>query len=253
MGKTSAPKISTKTKSYLAPEFRTIYLVGCGGTGSYLATGLAKIIAGYQLPTQLVLIDHDTVEEANLSRQDFMPWELGQNKALALAERLNERYGLSIAAQDRPWQEIEKQDPRALVISCVDNLAARKTMKECSYWLDLGNGRDQGQVIFGTTKNQTPLRQEAKDWVKTPTVKELPNAYLMAGMKDLKDQKAAPSCADSPFDEQGVLVNQWAAQAGLAILHQLLVIKEVSTAAIYFDTTKARMLPATITRDYLSV
>jgi PRTRC genetic system ThiF family protein len=241
------------SKPFIAPDFSEILLVGTGGTGGYLATGLAKIIAGYKLPVEMTLIDPDTVEEANLARQEFMPWELGLNKAKATAERLNERYALAIGACDLPWQSYRRTSSSPLVISCVDNIEARKTMKESSYWLDLGNGRTQGQVIFGTTAYKTPLKKEAQRWKKSPIVGNLPNAYLMAGMKNLKTEKKMPSCAQTPFDEQGVMVNQWAAQAGLAILHQLLVLKEVSTPAIYFDTAKARMLPAQITKDYLSV
>ncbi|AJF08289.1 ThiF family adenylyltransferase [Geoalkalibacter subterraneus] len=247
-----SPKIM-KTKNFIAPSFSKIYLVGCGGTGGYLATGLAKIIAGYEINAELILVDHDTVEQGNLSRQEFMPWETGENKAIALAERLNERYGLKIAAIDRRWGKNQRSTHDSLVISCVDNVASRKEMKDLGFWLDLGNGRDQGQAIFGTTPHKTPVKKEVQQWDKTPVVASLPNAYLVAGMKNLKDRKQQPSCAQTPFDEQGVLINQWAAQAGLAILHQLLVLREVSTPSIYFDTTKARMLPASITPEYLKV
>ncbi len=47
---------------------RAIVVVGCGGTGGFVADGLARLLP---LLIDLVLIDMDTVEEHNLSRQSF--------------------------------------------------------------------------------------------------------------------------------------------------------------------------------------
>ena len=84
------------------PHFhpREIVLVGTGGTGSHLARAVARIIAHMQslrmnVPS-LTLIDPDTVEERNVSRQLFSPAEIGMNKAEAIAQRLSCALGLSI-------------------------------------------------------------------------------------------------------------------------------------------------------------
>ena len=241
-------------KTHIAPQFRSVKLVGAGGTGSYLAQGLAKMVSGYRLQVDVLLVDPDVVEEKNCARQSFHHWEIGQPKAEALAYRLNQQYGLAFAAhQGRGEEKIYGYPNDRLIITCVDTVQARKHFKDASAWLDLGNGQETGQAIYGTTTDRKALDQELKAWDRTPHVGLLPNPYLVAGMSKLRaTKKRQPSCADTPFAEQGVFANEWAAAAGLAILHQLLVKGELTTPAIYFDTAKGRMAPAFITRDLLN-
>ena len=87
---------------YLVPELRaiTVALVGCGGTGSHIAYTLARLAAhcrdtgGPRLT--LAFIDGDTVERKNVGRQLFASSDLGKNKAMVLAARLNAVFGLDI-------------------------------------------------------------------------------------------------------------------------------------------------------------
>ena len=248
--------MSTNRKLHLAPQFRQIVIVGVGGTGSYLTQGLAKLVAGYRLQVEVTLVDPDHIEEKNCSRQNFHAYEIGQPKSEALAFRLNQQYGLAFAAAVRKGEEhlssaLSRPDLSRLIITCVDSVEARKPYKECGPWLDLGNGVDTGQAIYGITSDKAQIAKELATWDKTPHAGALPNPYLVAGMAKLKTKKKAPGCADTPFAEQGVFANEWAASAGLAILHQLLVKGEVATPAIYFDTGKGRMTPQFITTDYL--
>jgi PRTRC genetic system ThiF family protein len=241
-------------KPHLAPQFRRIVIVGAGGTGSYLAQGLAKLVAGYRLQVEVTLVDPDHIEEKNCSRQNFHAYEIGQPKAEALAFRLNQQYGLSFAAAVQKGEEHlgKRADLSTLIITCVDSLEARKPYQKCGPWLDLGNGVETGQALYGVTDDKAAVAKELATWEKTPHVGALPNPYLVAGMAKLKSpKKKAPSCADHPFSEQGVFANEWAAAAGLTILHQLLVKGQVTTPAIYFDTGKGLMMPQFITTDYL--
>lgn len=258
-------------KITIAPQFKNICLIGVGGTGSYLAQGLAKLASGYRLQLDITLIDPDKIEEKNCSRQNFHYHEIGQNKAQALAYRLNQQYGLSIAAIAEKGEKHVKQpaigykncsnwgdhtpiiDPNRLIITCVDSVAARKHYRHCGPWLDLGNGETTGQALYGTAFDAKQLQHDLKNWHKTPTVGHLPNAWLAFDLENHTEPKTKPvACADHPFAEQGIFANEWAAQAGLAILHQLLIKGELTTPAIYFDTAKGRMTPEYITRDYLS-
>lgn len=255
-------------KSHLAPQFRRLIIVGTGGTGSYLAQGVAKMIGGYRLPLEVLLVDPDTVEEKNCARQNFLAYEIDQPKASALAFRLNQQYGLTFAAvvgkgeESLSWnrQAYRGVNPTTgqnyeldrLVITCVDSVQARKPFKDVGPWLDLGNGIETGQAIYGVTDDKASIGRELLAWGSCPHVSALPNPYLVAGMARLRSpKKKAPGCADHPFAEQGVFANEWAAAAGLAILHQLLVKGELTTPAIYFDTARGRMTPAFITKDYL--
>jgi PRTRC genetic system ThiF family protein len=263
--------VSLNRKLHIAPQFRRIAIVGVGGTGSYLAQGLAKLVAGYQLQVGVTLVDPDQVEEKNCSRQNFHVYEIGQPKAEALAFRLNQRYGLSFAAVVGKGEEflgynnngtrngnsataVGKRCPDMgrLVITCVDTVEARRPYRECGPWLDLGNGVETGQALYGITAEKEAVALELQTWDSTPQVGSLPNPYLLAGMAKLKSpRKKAPSCADTPFAEQGFFANEWAATAGLAILHQLLVKGQLTTPAIYFDTSSGRMSPQLITKEYL--
>lgn len=252
--------MTTNRKQHIAPPITRILLIGVGGTGSYLAQGLAKIISGYRLQVKVVLADPDAIEEKNCARQNFQPWEIGQNKAEALAFRLNQQYGLDFAGASCPGEGLfdvqfhHKSDNMSrLIITCVDTIAARKHYKDAGPWLDLGNGVETGQALYGTTADKKAVRDEHLFWDQRPSVGHLPSPWLLTNMAKLKDsRKKTAGCADTPFAEQGVFANEWAAQAGLIILHQLLVKGAVITPAIYFDTAKGRMSPEFITRDYLT-
>lgn len=58
-----------------------IYIIGCGGVGSWLAHSMNKLATD----CVLTLVDGDTLEERNLDRQLYSPEDIGQNKAEALA------------------------------------------------------------------------------------------------------------------------------------------------------------------------
>jgi hypothetical protein len=95
----------------------TIYIIGCGGVGSWLAPSLALLTS----PKQIVLIDADMLEEKNLDRQLFKPEDIGRSKAEALAER----YGCNHlhAWFSEGLMEFHEDD---WLIVCVDNHMARK-------------------------------------------------------------------------------------------------------------------------------
>ncbi len=241
-------------KTYLAPQFRKLLLIGTGGTGSYLAPGLAKLVAGYRLKLEVLLVDPDVVEEKNCARQNFHSWEIGQAKAEAIAFRLNQQYGVDFGFVQGKGEDHfgHYLDRSRLIVSCVDTIAARKPCKEQGPWLDLGNGQETGQAIYGTTVDKKLLAGELERWDTSPHVGHLPSPYKVAGMGRLRSSKRQTSCADTPFAEQGIFANEWAANAGLAIIHQLLIKGELTTPAIYFDTGKGRMVSGFITKDLLS-
>ncbi len=58
----------------------TIGIAGCGGIGSNTAVSLVRSGAG-----NLILADHDIVEESNLNRQHFFQDDIGKVKVEALA------------------------------------------------------------------------------------------------------------------------------------------------------------------------
>lgn len=73
---------------------RSIWVVGCGGTGSRLIQPLGQMVAarGVPLRTNIFLIDGDEVEAKNCNRQLFIDENIGQNKASVLADRYQGLY-----------------------------------------------------------------------------------------------------------------------------------------------------------------
>lgn len=94
-------------KSYIAKHMlrrvletkSRIVMLGAGGTASWFLPKLLKIYndaftkcpdATY--PLEIVVIDGDHVSQSNIIRQNFIPEDIGQNKALTLAERYSDIY-----------------------------------------------------------------------------------------------------------------------------------------------------------------
>ncbi len=147
---------------FMAAEPRMV-IVGCGGTGGFVAEHLCRLFTGRN--ARITLVDHDRVEPHNLLRQNFYQEDVGKFKSQALAERLARAYGRPMEYSTHPFAPDGEKDypglPRykpALLIGCVDNAAARREMAEAlegnqgRLWLiDAGNGTNWGQVLIGNT------------------------------------------------------------------------------------------------------
>jgi hypothetical protein len=251
-----ASSLKKKTKAFAVGAVKKILLVGCGGTGSFLAEHLCRMITGFRLPCGLMLADGDTVEPANIWRQNFTPHEIGQNKAAALGLRLSGRFGLPISVIDgfiKHADTLLDADGLSLVITATDTLGSRKTVAnaEPALWLDVGNGRSMGQAVIGTASTAEPLRKIYWGWEKQkgyiaalPTIAAMNPAILTAR----KARKRA-GCGQMPFAEQGFGINAMAALAASVLAKQAVVEGVVTTVAIYFDTATGRMTPRLIDKD----
>lgn len=147
-------------------------LVGCGGTGSHIASGLASIALALQernVRLDMRFIDGDRVEPQNVGRQLFSPADVGKAKAAVLADRLNRSYGLTVAAHNRMLTaadlEPAKDGALYVIVGAVDNPAARAVIaKEVEkakgrlWWLDCGNDNHSGQVLLGNVMDKKRLK-----------------------------------------------------------------------------------------------
>ena len=91
-----------------------ITVVGCGGTGGFVAEGLCRLFQGRD--ATIVLVDHDRVEPHNLLRQNFYPGDVGEFKSKALADRglalLVRRDRTSLGVAKKRWS-MAPQDAQA--------------------------------------------------------------------------------------------------------------------------------------------
>ena len=141
-----------------------ITIVGCGGTGGFVAEGICRLFQGRE--ASIVLVDHDRVETHNLLRQNFYEKDVGRFKSQVLAERLSQDFDRTVGYSTYPFQEYTRNRYRfeysglpsyggSLMIGCTDNAAARRSMAEAlpgssQVWLiDSGNDTNWGQVLIG--------------------------------------------------------------------------------------------------------
>ena len=118
------------TDRYLLNPYHpvTVFVIGAGGTGSQVATGLARMSVALQAlghpGLHVTVFDPDTVTEANIGRQLFSGSELGLNKAAALATRINRFFGFSWAyEEERDFYPVGMESQVMLVYSTRDTLA----------------------------------------------------------------------------------------------------------------------------------
>ena len=163
-----------------------IYLVGCGATGSWLAPHLIRLARflreTHQMKVQITFVDPDVVEMKNVYRQNFGEMEVGGRKAELLALRYAAAWGTTIEVHttqfDKGMVQLEYGD-LGVIVGCVDNAAARRSIADTLtqdanmhsaeglprlWWLDAGNGKETGQVLFGAARNARQLQHAFPYW-----------------------------------------------------------------------------------------
>lgn len=232
----------------------TIVLVGCGGTGSYMAQHLGRLLVALGdagVRARATFMDHDTVEPKNVGRQLFSMAEVGRPKALTLAMRYGSAWGLNVSAC--PWRfkasALERdKDELVIVVGCVDNAAARQEMAKVLdantdggapdlLWLDCGNNADSGQVLLGSAVRR---EQMAVNRVEVGADKEkklvvcaalpapsIQRPELLVPSKDERSPRRL-SCAElAAANLQSLNVNAAIAAAGANMLAQLLLTRDL--------------------------
>jgi len=233
------------THPRLLSERVSVALAGCGGSGSLMLTGLARLDAALRAlgheGLHVAAYDPDTVSVANVGRQMFAPADVGANKAAVLVNRLNAWYGLRWQAVP---QRFDAQLESDLVISCVDTAAARVQIGAIAarmhaiYWLDLGNRADDGQVVLGI-----PPQDKVHEafTCRLPTVLEL---FPELRAKKFKGDDAAPSCSlAQALERQHLFVNQAVATVALQLLWQIFRFGKTSWHGAFVNLATGRTAP----------
>lgn len=205
-----------------------ILLVGCGGTGSEVLGGLAKINKvilelGHDNGLRVIVVDPDTISEPNTFRQPFSSCDIGESKARILVQRINRRFGLN-------WQAIpdyinedifDNLERNTFVISTIDTVEGRRDLHDlikkypnkCEYWMDFGNSARTGQVVLSTPR---PINQDDDGCGYLPNIFD-----FFPNMEDSEDANE-PSCsAREALESQDLFINQRLATDGLDLVWQM--------------------------------
>lgn len=221
----------------------TVYLAGCGGSGSRMLLRLASMDRALRAlghaGLHLIAYDPDTVSAANVGRQAFYPADVGCNKAHVLVFRLNACLGTSYEAHARRFDATPDRTfgSATLVVSCVDTAAARRdigaqlsrgTWGGQLFWLDLGNDAHTGQAVLGQ-----PKQERYRDWkYRLPTVLEL-YPHLMDANRVEDD---VPSCSlAEALERQDLFVNELVVGAAANLLWQALREGELRHSAVFIN------------------
>lgn len=229
-------------------QFKSVFVVGAGGIGSHLVEPLVRLLAYHPNGTKnITVIDGDSYEEKNRTRQLFDAKFVGQNKAETLAKKVEEalfpiQFIREYVDKEKFVQILErslvnKRDP-FLVITAVDNHATRKAIIEALdygeypnfVFLSGGNGYANGQVlayvkILGEKGTVHPFD-------KYPDLK-FPEDHI----------PGAPGCqAEAPSTPQLITAN---ASAALGLLWTVQAMLEDGEwyEEIHFDSRRMKIEP----------
>jgi PRTRC genetic system ThiF family protein len=237
------------TVNYLKIE---LWLVGCGGTGSWLAPSLVRlgrVLSQQGKQVKLYFVDPDRVESANVLRQCFCDAEIGLNKAKTLALRYSLAWKMEVTAIAQPFQPkwiVPSYNTLIVVTACVDNAKARESITQVlqhnthrsapHIWhLDCGNSKRSGQVLLGShlSTNPNDYDFEALGCFRLPAPTIQQPDLLVSQPEELADNNL--SCEQMALlNSQSLSINQRVAAEAFDYLLQLTTGK-LRRFATYFD------------------
>lgn len=231
-----------------------VALVGCGGVGSQVLTGLARlhtalVALGHPDGLHVTAYDPDTVSESNVGRQLFSPVDVGQNKAVLLIHRLNTFFGLNWTARPCRYPDIQHHSSAQIIISCVDTKAARREIAKqikhtnsyspVCYWLDMGNNLADGQIILGQPGFGRRLKKKEQ-----PILPSVTDLYPQIMDADLPEDDDGPSCSlAEALERQDLFIGQSIATFGLQLLWSLFRNGGVDHHGYFVNLKAGRVTP----------
>ena len=222
-----------------------IIVVGCGGTGGFVADGLARMLPPI---IGLILIDMDIVEERNLNRQSFTNADIGLYKSEALAKRLAGKYQRPVQYSVLPVGAADL--PKGIVVGCVDNGLARQAIAnrihDGQWWVDSGNGTNFGQILIGNSKIEKLRPSFTADLcVRLP----LPTIQQPALLTQIPRRR---SCAEAvAADDQSPTINQAMGALVLEVVRRI-IAGTCPWMQLYLDQDAGTLTPTMATPETVS-
>ena len=266
-------------KSIILPVHKQVelYLIGCGGTGSWLAPSLCRIARTLNekgKAASLIFIDPDVVEQKNVLRQNFCDAEIGLNKAQTLALRYSLSWGVKIKALPALFApEIiardyyQREQKLKIIIGCVDNAIARQSIAQALsqyqswhtrniatelWWLDCGNHSNSGQVLIGShlSTEMDVYKFHELGCIKLPAPCLQHTELLKPKPEELSDSSI--SCAElALLNTQSLAINQRMAAEAASYLVQL-VTGKLNRLATYIDLNSGFATSTFITEEAIA-
>ena len=233
-----------------------VVMLGAGGTGGHIAPHLYRLLYALERPVRFIICDGDVVESKNLVRQNFIPADLGENKAKVLAERYSTVFGMeteyvpSFVENEERLKELIK--PRTyhtgvylstpitgqvILIGAVDNNKSRQLCHRVFYqarelvYIDSGNGEYTGQVVCGIRSGGRTLYR--------PVGAAYPDV-----LKETDKFPTELSCAEASVSApQSIAANITAATAVVDIIYHILTEGESRVRQVTFSTTSCNVRP----------
>ena len=227
-----------------------VAVIGAGGSGSQMLTGLAQlhhamVSLGHPGGLDVIAVDDDVVSPSNVGRQMFYPSDVGQYKADVLINRINLTMGTAWSSSITRI-ETSSRMTSDIVIGCVDTRKARKAIFEAgrvggsTYYLDLGNRQHDGQVILG----EFPNPSLDKSRVRLPTVADL---FPETCDPDQEGLDTGPSCSlAEALEKQSLFVNRGVSLYALNMLFELFRYGGLSHHGVFINLKTARTNPLPI-------
>ena len=238
-----------------------VIMLGAGGTGSYVAMHLYRLLHCLDRRVRIIIADGDSVEEKNLVRQHFTVADLGQNKAQVIAERYASAFKMKaeyipdfiedkerllqllkpdiVRIRKNSWLMLEET---VILLGCVDNNRSRRLCNEAFYeckdliYIDSGNGEHSGQVVNGIRRNGRTLSK--------------PVGAIYPDILDETDKfPSERSCAEASVSApQTIAANMTAATVVVNMLHNILVLGDNRVKSVTFSTRAINVQPVSETR-----
>ena len=232
-----------------------IVMLGAGGTGGHIAPHLYRLLYALDRPVRFIICDGDVVEEKNLVRQNFIPADLGENKAKVLAERYASVFGMEteyvpmfVETEDwlkklitpQTWREnygrtiIKEQ---VILIGAVDNNKSRQLCHRVFYqmedliYIDSGNGEHTGQVVCGIRSGGRTI------------YRPIGTAYPDV-LKETDKFPTELSCAEASVSApQSIVANVTAANTVVNMIYNILALGESRVRQVTFATKSVNVRP----------
>lgn len=234
-----------------------VVMLGAGGTGGHIAPHLYRLLYALERPVRFIICDGDVVEEKNLVRQNFIPADLGENKAQVLAERYSTVFGLEteyvpnyVENEEQLKELIYPQEWRmgeeynapvlrelVILIGAVDNNKSRQLCHRVFYqtdelvYIDSGNGEHTGQIVCGIRSGGRTMYRPI-------------GAVYPDVLKETDKFPTELSCAEASVSApQSIAANITAATAVVDMVYNILTQGENRVRQVTFATTSVNIRP----------